>query len=46
MLPSIGVGHEHEMIIDFEDKDHITERWTWQKNGQDTEMIDHLTRKK
>jgi hypothetical protein len=45
-LPSIAVGHEHEMIMDFEDKDHITERWTWQKNGKDTEMIYHLTRKK
>jgi hypothetical protein len=45
-LPSIAVGHEHAMIMDFEDKDHITERWTWQKNGKDTEMIYHLARKK
>src|ERR1022692_600405 len=44
-LPSIAVGHEHKMIMEFEDKDHITERWTWQKNGKDTEMIYHLARK-
>ena len=45
-LPNIAVGHEHRMIMDFEDKDHITERWTWQRNGKDTEMIYHLARKK
>jgi hypothetical protein len=27
-LPNIAVGHEHRMIMDFEDKVHITERWT------------------
>lgn len=45
-LPSIDVGHEHKMVMEFEDKDHITERWTWRKNGKDTEMIYHLARKK
>ncbi len=45
-LPSIAVGHEHKMVLDYEDGDHITERWTWQKNGKDTEMIYHLVRKK
>jgi hypothetical protein len=45
-LPSIAVGHEHQMVMEFEDGDHITERWTWRKNGKDTEMIYHLTRKK
>jgi hypothetical protein len=34
------------MILDFEDKDHITERWTWRKNGKDAEMVYHLARKK
>lgn len=23
-LPSIAVGHEHKMVLDFEDQDHIT----------------------
>src|ERR1700730_1422832 len=45
-LPSIAVGHEHKMVMEFEDKDHITERWTWQTNGKDTEMIYHLAPKK
>ena len=45
-LPNIAVGHEHRMIMDFEDNDHITERWTWRSNGKDTEMIYHLARKK
>lgn len=45
-LPSIAVGHEHKMILDFDDKDQITERWTWQRNGKDTEMIYHLVRKR
>ena len=45
-LSSIAVGHEHQMILKFEDEDHITERWTWRKNGKDTEMIYHLVRKK
>jgi hypothetical protein len=45
-LSSIAVGHEHQMIMEFEDKDHITERWTWQSNGKDTEMIYHLVRTK
>jgi hypothetical protein len=44
-LPSIAVGHEHKMVLDFKDKDHITERWTWRKNGKDTDMVYHLTRK-
>jgi hypothetical protein len=45
-LSSIAVGHEHKMVMEFADKDHITERWTWQKNGKDTEMIYRLERKK
>jgi hypothetical protein len=45
-LASIAVGHEHKMKLEFDDKDHITERWTWQKNGKDTEMVYHLSRKK
>jgi hypothetical protein len=44
-LSSIAVGHEHKMVMEFEDKDHITERWTWQKNGKDTEMVYHLARR-
>jgi len=45
-LPSIAVGHEHKMVLDFEDKDHITERCTWRKNGKDTDMVYHFARKR
>jgi hypothetical protein len=45
-LSSLAVGHEHKMIMEFKDKDHITEHWTWQKNGKDTEMTYRLVRKK
>ena len=44
-LANIAVGHEHKMVLDFEDADHITEHWTWRKNGKDMEMVYHLARK-
>ncbi len=44
-LPSLATGHEHKLVIEFQDKDHITERWTWRENGKDTEMVYHFTRK-
>ena len=45
-LSNIAVGHEHKMILEFDDRDHITERWTWRRNGKDSEMIYYLARKK
>jgi hypothetical protein len=45
-LSSIAVGHEHKMIMEFNDADHIIERWTWRISGKDTEMTYHLVRKK
>jgi hypothetical protein len=44
-LPSLAVGHEHKLVIEFQDKDHIIERWTWRRDGKDTEMVYHLSRK-
>jgi hypothetical protein len=43
-LPDMSAGHEHKLVIQFEDRDHITERWTWRKSGKDTEMVFHLVR--
>jgi hypothetical protein len=43
-LPDINVGHEHKLVLQFTDEDHITERWTWRKNGKDTEMVFRLAR--
>jgi hypothetical protein len=44
-LPDLAIGHEHQLIILFEDKDHITEQWTWRKNGKDTKMTYRFVRK-
>jgi hypothetical protein len=45
-LPSLSVGHQHQLTIRFEDNDHITETWVWQQDGRDTPMTFHLTRKR
>jgi len=44
-LPDPGVGHEHKLVIEFSDKDHIVERWTWRSHGKDNETVYHLSRK-
>lgn len=38
-------GHQHHLVIRFEDANHITETWTWRKNDKDTLMVFHLARK-
>jgi hypothetical protein len=43
-LLDVAAGHEHKLVIQLEDRDHITERWTWRKSGKDTEMVLHLVR--
>jgi hypothetical protein len=45
-LPDATVGHQHRMVLRFEDADHITETWTWRQGNQDTPMVFHLARKK
>lgn len=44
-LPNLETGHQHRLVIQFHDKDHITERWTWRQNGKDTDMIFQLSRR-
>jgi hypothetical protein len=44
-LPSLSVGHQHQLTIRFEDNNHITETWIWRQNGRDTPMVFHLARK-
>jgi hypothetical protein len=44
-LPSLSVGHQHQLTIRFEDDNHITETWIWREKGKDTPMVFHLTRK-
>ena len=45
-LPDRKIGHEQQMVLQFQDRDHIVEHWTWRKNGKDTEMIYTFTRKR
>ena len=28
-------GHMHRLIIQFVDKDHVTQSWTWRQDGKD-----------
>jgi hypothetical protein len=44
-LPNLAVGHEHKLVIEFLDQDHIIERWTWRKGGKDQDMVYRLSRK-
>jgi hypothetical protein len=44
-LPNLAIGHEQRLVLDFVDRDHIVEHWTWRKNGKDAEMVFRLTRK-
>jgi hypothetical protein len=44
-LPSLDTGHQHHLLIRFEDENHITETWTWRHEGMDMPMVFHLTRK-
>ena len=45
-LASPTAGHQHHLLIRFEDADHITETWTWRQDNMDMPMVFHLTRKK
>jgi hypothetical protein len=44
-LLSPKIGHQHHLLITFEDENHITETWTWRQGGMDMPMVFHLKRK-
>ena len=44
-LASPAAGHPHHLRIRFEDRDHITEAWTWRQDNRDMPMVFHLARK-
>lgn len=44
-LPTPETGHEHKLVIRFEDDSHITETWTWHQNGKDFDQVFHFSRK-
>jgi hypothetical protein len=45
-LPNMSVGHEHKLVIHFEDDDKFTESWTWRENGKDVIQLFHFARKR
>jgi hypothetical protein len=45
-LPSPSAGHQHHLVIRFEDPEHLTETWTWRQDNMDMPMVFHLARKK
>ena len=34
-LPSPDSGHMHRLVVTFQDKDHMTQEWTWRDKGKD-----------
>lgn len=44
-LKSPATGHQHHLVLRFEDDSHITESWTWREDDKDTPMVFHFTRK-
>jgi hypothetical protein len=44
-LPDESAGHQHKLVIHFDDANHITETWTWRAKGKDSLMVFHLARK-
>jgi hypothetical protein len=45
-LKSPTAGHQHHLVLHFDDSDHLTETWTWRQDNKDIPMLFHLTRKK
>jgi hypothetical protein len=45
-LKSPSTGHQHHLILHFDDETHITETWTWRQDGKDMPMVFHFSRKK
>ena len=44
-LKTPETGHQHHLVLQFEDDNHITETWTWRADGKETPMAFHFTRK-
>ena len=45
-LKSPETGHQHHLVLRFEDDDHITETWTWREGEKETPMVFRFARKK
>jgi len=45
-LKSPSTGHQHHLVLRFDDDNHITETWTWRQDGKDMPMVFHFARTK
>ena len=45
-LKSPSTGHQHHLVLQFDDDNHITETWTWRQDGKDVPMVFQFSRKK
>ena len=45
-LKSPSTGHQHHLVLRFDDADHLTETWTWREADKDIPMLFHFARKK
>jgi hypothetical protein len=45
-LKSPSTGHQHHLVLRFDDDNHITETWTWRQDGKDSPMVFQFSRKK
>jgi hypothetical protein len=45
-LAGPDAGHQHKLVLQFDDADHITEFWTWRQSGKDFPITIHFARKK
>ena len=43
-LPDMAQGHEQRLLLRFVDDNHITEEWTWRRNGKDTVTVYNFAR--
>jgi hypothetical protein len=44
-LASPAAGHMHHLTVTLVDRDHLTEEWTWQENGQAQAQVFRFARK-
>lgn len=43
-LPDREQGHMHHLILKLQDKDHLTQEWSWHEAGQESQAIFHFQR--
>src|SRR5215471_9931966 len=41
-LADLSQGHEQRLVMQFDDENHITEKWTWRRNGKDAVTVYHF----